>query len=91
MPALINTSNNVLPPYSSPMDPITSLSRGTFNASDYGERWTSHPGSLLPCGMVGGKRRTKSSRRNKQKVRFTKRRKTVARKKRRGRTTKVKK
>jgi len=92
MPALINTPNNVLPPYPSQMDPITALSRGTFNASDYGERWTNPPGSLLPSSsgvMLGGKRRTKSSRRHKQKVRFTKRRKTVARKKSRGRKTRV--
>lgn len=87
MPALINTSNDVLPPYKSAMDPISDLSRGTYNASDYGERWTSHPGSLLPSGMIGGKRRT---RRHKKKVRFTKKRKTATNKKRRGRKTRGK-
>jgi hypothetical protein len=79
----------------SKMDPISTLSTGTYNASDYGEAWTDHPGSLLPsssCGMNGG---GKTKRRNKRKqhkksacskkkaAKSSKKRKTKATKKRR--------
>tara|TARA_B110000858_G_scaffold191362_1_gene240548 strand:+ start:1688 stop:1978 length:291 start_codon:yes stop_codon:yes gene_type:complete len=91
MPASITAStDNVLPPYMSKTDPISTLSTGTYNASQYGEAWTDHPGSLLPsssCGMNGGgktKRRNKKRAYSKKKAAMSgKKRKTKATKKRR--------
>ena len=48
-PTSINGGNNVLPPYASATDPISNLSRGTYNAANYGAAWTDPPGTTLSC------------------------------------------
>ena len=65
-PTSINGGNNVLPPYASATDPISNLSRGTYNAANYGAAWTDPPGTTLSCSgalMGGGKRKRKTKRR----------------------------
>lgn len=90
--ALIQSTDMVLPPYASQTDPISALSRGTYNASDYGAAWTSHPGSILPStcgGITGGRisgarkrktRRSTKSKKHHKKQAAKKHRKTRAKK-----------
>lgn len=55
-PASLSSGDNVLPPYKE-YPPTSFLSTGTYNASDYGAKWTDPPGTLLPCGsQLGGKK-----------------------------------
>ena len=62
-PTTINGGNNVLPPYASNTDPLSFLSTGTYNASQYGAAWTDPPGTVLSCSgklMGGGKYKKKT-------------------------------
>jgi hypothetical protein len=86
MVAQITASGDaVLPPYASGTDPISALSRGTYNASDYGAAWTDKPGSVLPT-LGGAKRKTRRSKSKKMR-----RSKSKSYRKKNGRNTRAKK
>ena len=76
-PVPLNGDNIVLPPYSSTTDPISLLSTGTYNASQYASAWTDPPGTVLSCSgqlMRGGKKDTRRTvrKRSRKTIRYKK-------------------